>query len=87
MSADRQRAEMALIVVWGLIGCSGVVVAADEDELPDLDFLEYLGSWEGSDDEWTLFHADDAEPVDSETVQRNDPAPDGKESTESENES
>jgi hypothetical protein len=31
----------------------GVAHAADEPE-PDLEFLEYLGTWE-SDEDWTMF--------------------------------
>ena len=26
----------------------------DEDELPDLEFLEYLGSWQDEDEKWYL---------------------------------
>jgi hypothetical protein len=33
----------------------GSVAAAEEAALPDADFLEYLGSWEGVDDEWLIF--------------------------------
>jgi hypothetical protein len=29
--------------------------AAQEEALPAADFLEYLGSWEGAEDEWLLF--------------------------------
>ena len=65
-----------------LIGAS-VVLAADE-ELPDPDFLEYLGAWEGSDQDWLLF----AEPVTAELHERTDPAPEkGEESTEKTDES
>lgn len=28
---------------------------ANEEEVTDMEFLEYLGSWEESDEEWTLF--------------------------------
>ena len=37
-----------------LLGICGVVLAAD-NELPDGEFLEYLGSWEESDEEWLIF--------------------------------
>ena len=40
-------------IVTLLLGC-GLVLAADE-ELPELEFLEYLGSWEESDEDWLLF--------------------------------
>ena len=64
-----------------LLGCS-LVLAADE-ELPDIEFLEYLGSWEESDEEWMLFD----ESVTAEVEERNDPAPEGEESTEKTDES
>lgn len=96
MSAKNGQAEAALkvAVLWGLVGCSGIVAAADE-ELPDLDFLEYLGSWEESDEEWLLFNEGVQEAAAQEESQRNDSpeegaaegATAGKESTELENES
>lgn len=64
-----------------LIACSQLL-AADE-EMPDTDFLEYLGSWEESDEEWLIFE----EAVAVETDKRSDPAPQGEESTETEDES
>ena len=30
----------------------GAVTHADEQEVPDMEFLEYLGSWQGDDEEW-----------------------------------
>ena len=85
MSADaRQAASLALL---GLLGIAGTANAQDGEEQPDLYFLEYLGSWEGSDEEWTLFNLAIDENDDSETAKRSDPAPEGEESTESENES
>jgi len=51
--------------------------------MPDTDFLEYLGSWEESDEEWLIFE----EAVAVETDKRSDPAPQGEESTETEDES
>ena len=64
-----------------LLGC-GLVLAADE-ELPDLEFLEYLGSWDGTDEDWLLFE----EPVTADVEERSDPAPEGEESTEKTDES
>lgn len=37
-----------------LLFAGGAVLAAD-DKLPDEDFLEYLGSWEESDEDWLMF--------------------------------
>lgn len=69
------------VIVGLLLGC-GLAVAEDE-ELPDMEFLEYLGSWEGSDEDWLLFD----EPVTAEVDERSDPAPEGEESTEKTDES
>lgn len=65
-----------------LMACSLAGVA--EEELPEIEFLEYLGSWEESDEDWTMFMA----PIeaDSETDTRSDPAPEGEESTETDDE-
>ena len=43
-----------------LIGlCCGLCLAltafAEDEEVPDGEFLEYLGMWEESDEEWLLF--------------------------------
>ena len=64
-----------------LLAC-GVVLAADE-EIPDMAFLEYLGSWDESDEDWLLFD----EPVTAEVEERSEPAPEGEESTEKTDES
>jgi hypothetical protein len=64
-----------------LLGC-GLVLAAD-DELPDVEFLEYLGTWEESDEEWLMFD----EPITADVDKRSDPVPEGEESTETEDES
>jgi len=67
-----------------LLGVCGVVLAADH-ELPEAEFLEYLGSWEESDEEWLIFDLDgDALVADSDT--RTDPAPQGEESAEEDDE-
>lgn len=50
MSASRLRALAGLIVL-----ASGTAAFADDEALPDADFLEYLGSWEESDEEWLIF--------------------------------
>jgi hypothetical protein len=76
MSVSRKAVTAAL-----LFGC-GLVLAADE-EIPDPDFLEYLGMWEESDEDWVIFD----EPVTADTEERSDPAPEGEESTEKTDES
>jgi hypothetical protein len=84
-SADKPDHVLGVAVLWGLFGCSGVVVA--DDEQPDMEFLEYLGSWEETDEDWLLFDARDGEAVAADEKERSDPAPAGKESTESDDES
>lgn len=60
-----------------LMGASLGLAAAEE--IPDPDFLEYLGAWEESDEDWLLFH----DPVTAELEERTDPVPEeGEESTE-----
>lgn len=79
---------MKIAVLCGLVGCSALAAAADE-ELPDLEFLEYLGSWEESDEEWLLFDAEARETAAQETPPQSESSSDrvpetpvGKESTE-----
>jgi len=67
-----------------LLGVCGAVLAAD-NELPDGEFIQYLGSWEESDEEWLIF-ARDYERVAADSEERVDPAPQGEESTEKDDE-
>jgi hypothetical protein len=64
-----------------LLGC-GLTLAEDE-EIPDAEFLEYLGLWEESDEDWLLFD----EPITADVEKRSDPVPEGEESTEKTDES
>jgi len=86
-SADRKVSDYVLgvAVVWGLIGCSGAVAA--DDEQPDVEFLEYLGSWNESDEDWLLFDEAESKAVAADGRERSDPASAGEESTESDDES
>jgi hypothetical protein len=87
LSVDRRQPEVAfkVAVLWGLLGCSGIV-AADDDVMPDVEFLEYLGSWEESDEDWVLFSEVAAEQLASED-ERTDPASKDKASVETDDES
>ena len=87
MSADKRQPEIAfkVAVLWGLFGCSGVVVA-DDEAMPAMEFLEYLGSWEESDEDWVLLSDVLTEQVASED-KRTDPASKEKESVETDDES
>ena len=69
-----------VLIIGSLLFCT-VVLAAD-DEIPDMEFLEYLGSWEESDEEWLIFADANEEPEDK----RSDPVPQGEESTEKDDE-
>ena len=70
-------------LIGSLLMGAGLVLAADE-EIPDPDFLEYLGAWEESDEDWLLFE----EPVTADLEERTDPVPEeGEESTEKTDES
>ncbi len=85
MSADKPDYVLSVTVLWGLFGCSGLGLA--DDEQPDMEFLEYLGSWEESDEDWLLINSPESEAVAADEQKRSDPAPAGKESTESDDES
>ena len=78
MLADRALRAMAC----GLLLLSGAFAAGEQEE-PDLEFLEYLGMWEESDEEWQLID----ETVAADSAERSDPVPEGEESTEKEDES
>jgi hypothetical protein len=86
-SADTKPTDYALgvAILWVLFGCSGIAEA--DDELPDVEFLEYLGSWDESDEDWLLFDRSESEAMAADRKERSDPAPTGKESTESDDES
>lgn len=69
-----------LAMAWILFACGGWV-QADEEEAPDLEFLEYLGSWEESDETWLIFTAamdDETETDNKDKEEGSDPAPDGE---------
>jgi hypothetical protein len=84
----RRHAPAALLL-------SGSFVLAADADVPDAGFLEYLGMWDSSDEEWLIF---DAEPVAMDDAvestaegttghdERIDPAPRGEESTERDDE-
>ncbi len=73
--------ERILMLAGGL--CLGAAAFAGDDEAPDGEFLEYLGMWEESDEEWLLYE----EMAEAAAEQRSDPAPEAEESAETEDES
>ena len=78
-------AERVLRTTLGclLISAFSAVSAADDEQAPDAEFLEYLGMWEESDEEWLMLENAVADNLE----ERSDPAPEGEESTEKEDES
>lgn len=60
--------------------CGTTNVAAEEEPVPDMAFLEYLGLWEETDADWQLLDGDAV----AEHDERSDPVPEGEESTETE---
>jgi hypothetical protein len=74
--------RLVSVVALGL--CSIAVLA--EEELPDIEFLEYLGMWEGSDEDWLMFNNDAANP-ENRNEERSEPVPEGEDSTETSDES
>jgi hypothetical protein len=65
-----------------LFGAAGTVLAAEAQE-PDMEFLEYLGLWEETDEEWMMMDYQ----MSLESEERIDPVPEGEESTEDDDES
>ena len=78
-----ERTWYSLICGLALCSAGAGAVAAAEKEEPEVDFLEYLGMWDESDEDWLIL--DETKLADNE--ERSDPAPDGEESTEKEDES
>lgn len=80
MSAEETQplAVLGAAVLWALIGCGGTVIAADADA-PDLEFLEYLGSWEASEKDWVLVAPDVVPDEETEETEKESvDAPDGE---------
>lgn len=55
------------LVLSGLALGAGLDAYAEEEPIPDMAFLEYLGMWEESDEEWLLL---DDDVVDDEDKNR-----------------
>lgn len=77
MSASRSKRLLLPALVFG---CG--LVLAEESEAPEIEFIEYLGMWEESDEEWMMFEADDTRVTAEIEAQRSDPVPQGEESKE-----
>ena len=79
------RSACKFTLLWSLLGLSGALLAADT-ELPEMEFLEYLGLWEESDEDWILLTEEVSTQVAAEDT-RTDTVSKGEESAESEDES
>jgi hypothetical protein len=66
-----------LAMLGAAAGLAGTARAAEEPPVPELDFLEYLGSWQAEDEEWVI----EAGWEDDEEVA---PPADGKQDAEAE---
>ncbi|MDX1508567.1 MAG: hypothetical protein R3358_09830 [Woeseiaceae bacterium] len=51
------RRRWRTAVTASLLGACSLVLAAD-DELPKMEFLEYLGLWDESDEDWLIFESE-----------------------------
>jgi len=76
MSAERHVA----LLICGLCLCTAA--ATEEEPAPEVEFIEYLGMWELTDEDWLLL--EDEEMAVAE--ERSEPAPEGEASTETEDE-
>lgn len=70
-------------ILCALTLCAATYAMADDDESADMEFIEYLGLWEESDEDWLLLD----ENALANNEKRSDPVPEGEESTELEDES
>lgn len=79
MSVRRSCKKALLLLAFGV---PGTLLAADSQE-PEMEFLEYLGLWEESDEEWLMVE----HQMNLESEERIDPVPEGEESMEDDDES
>ena len=90
MSADGKTGckVLAWSLCWGLLGASVEAPAEDPDQA-ELELLEYLGSWEASDEDWMIFTEVETEAAENESKEEgdNDPPPDGEKLAEPDDES
>ena len=79
MSA-RSRCGHALLLL--ALGAVSTAPAAETEE-PEMEFVEYLGIWEETDEEWLMIE----HQMNLESGERIDPVPEGEESREDDDES
>lgn len=83
--------SVSRLVLTGSLLVAGALLAAD-DEPPEVAFIEYLGLWDESDEDWLMFRNSESDKlllqaIESDIEGRSDPAPEGKESAEKQDES
>lgn len=76
------RAACRSALLFLAVGAAGMALGAEDGE-PEMEFLEYLGLWEETDEEWLMVE----QQLDTESEQRIDPVPEGEESMEDDDES
>lgn len=64
MSAERRHTAALIVLACGLAGAAQAETPMDTT--PDLALLEYLGSWEESDEEWLLFSDESAQAAEQD---------------------
>lgn len=85
MSANR-KAALPIALVCSLLGY-GTDAVAEDDDLPEMEFLEYLGSWEESDEDWLIVERAGDAQREIEDQARQESAPAGDKSPERQDES
>jgi len=94
-SADSMSAPMSArkiakaVLLCGPLICVSLPAVAEEESpgMPELEFLEYLGSWETSDEDWLLFSDETERQVVADDSAKRDPTPQGEGATELKDES
>ena len=79
MSASRGCRDALLVLA---LGAAGTALAAETGG-PEMEFVEYLGLWEETDEEWRMVE----HQMSLESGERIDPVPEGEESREDDNDS
>lgn len=79
MSVKRHSTRRAwiVLVLAGLAG-GGYVLADEQTDDPDLEFLEYLGSWEAGEEDWLIFAGDRETTDETKDDEKEETAPDGE---------
>lgn len=65
------------LMLAGLVG-AGHALADENAEQADIEFLEYLGSWENSDEDWLIFVGDREARDEADDEEKEETAPDGE---------